>query len=504
MTGLSTFWRLTWFNLRHLLASPAFFVGVPLVLLFLGWTVYIPSVPTANHLYNQASSDAMGIAAIMFAVTTFPALREVRHSADLALPLSSHTRLLSLSVAAVALTSMCTGFLVVLYVLRAPLPFSGVLSPYILVGVFVTSWFGPLAAVVAAVWVRSFAPLILFGMLVPAFALYSYTAMGSRADVLVTGVSWIVTSTMLPFQISNPGVTVLGLLYLVYSALLSAALISAAMVWKGSSRVLRPAPMGVSLLLVVAVLATIVHGNRTYTYETDFSIGQLHGVETASCRARDGVTYCPLPGYESWVDYWHATLSPTLARMPERERGRLLTVWQTGNNIRNDLHRDPPARSVIVDEYWDREHMYASEALAGDGASVLVGLPLMFEVGFPCSGRGQSRLVVGAWLASAGEDLTRQERIGAANGMLLRFDPLPEDLALAHALVDLPEDRVASVVDEHWDTVISPETRIGELAGLFGLPLPGTPGFPEPDWDASLWTEAEIEEWRGEPSPRCS
>ncbi|WP_017588574.1 hypothetical protein [Nocardiopsis ganjiahuensis] len=504
MTGVPIFWGLTRFNLRHLLLSPVFLVGMPLTLLFLGATSYIPNMPTANDLHHQSASSAMGIAAIMFVITSFPALREVRYSADLALPLSAHTRLLSLALAAVALTSVCTGLLVVLYLLRASAPVVGVMSPYTLVSVFLTSWFGPLAAVAAAAWVRSFAPLVLFSMLIPAYVLYSFTAMGSRADVLISRMSWIVSTAMLPFPIGNPGVTVLGLLYLVYAVLLAAAIMSAAMVRKAPGRGLRPVPLGVSLLLVAMTMATVVHGNRTYTYETNFSVGQLHGVETASCRVRDGVAYCPLPGYESWVDYWHAALAPTLERVPERERHRLGAVWQVGNNVRHDLGADPPERSIVVGEYWDTEHIYSSEELAGDGASLVVGLPLIHADAFPCSGSGQSRLLVGAWLASADEELTREERIRTADSMLLRFDSGPEDLALAHALIDLPGDRVGAVVDEHWDTLTAPETGTGELADLLDLPEPGTSGFPEPDWEASIWTEEELEGWWEWASPACA
>ncbi|GAA1457966.1 hypothetical protein NE857_20590 [Nocardiopsis exhalans] len=310
MTRLSTFWGLTRFNLWHMLSSPVFFVGVPLTLLFLGATSYIPNTPTALDLYHQSSANAMGVAAIMFVVATFPAMREVRHSAALALPLSAHTRLLSLALAAVALTSVCTGSLIALYLMRAPIPVAGVMSPYTLTGVFLSSWFGPLAAVAATAWVRSFAPLVLFSMLVPAYLLYSFTAMGSRADVIVSQMSWLVTSAIVPFQITNPGVTVLGLLYLVYAVLLIVALVSLTLVRRGSGRRPRPIPLGASLLLLVVIAGTVVYGNKTYTYDHDFSVEQLHGTKTASCRVRDGVAYCPLPGYESWVDYWHAALSP--------------------------------------------------------------------------------------------------------------------------------------------------------------------------------------------------
>ncbi len=504
MSRFWTFWGLTRFNLRHMLSSPVFFVGVPLTLLFQGATSYVPSVPTATDLYHESSMNAMSVAAIMFVVTSFPALREVRHSTDLALPLAARTRLLSLSLAAVALTSACTGLLVAAYLLRAPLPVSGVMSPFTLAGVLMSSWFGPLAAVASAAWTRSFAPLILFIMLIPTYLLYSFTAMGSRADVIVSRMSWVVSSAMVPFQMPNPGVTLLGLLYLAYAVLLTAALVCLAMVRKSSGRGLRPVPLGVSLLLVVAITGTVAHGNRTYTYESDISFDQLHGAEAPSCRTRDGVAYCPLPGYESWVAYWHAALSPVLDRVPERERHRLLAVWQTGSGMRNDLDLAPPAQSIIVGEYWETDQPYSANLVVADAAALLVGLPLFPMDAYPCGASGQSRLVVAAWLAAADEQSPWEEKVFTADNMLLSFNPAPEDLALAHALLDMPGERVGSVVDEHWDTVTSPETGAGVLADLFDLPAPGEPGFPEPDWETSYWTEEEIDEWWGEPLPVCS
>lgn len=503
MSRLRTFSALTRFNLRHMLSSPVFFLGVPLTLLFQGVTSYVPSAPTATDLYHQSSLNAMSVAAIMFVVTSFPALREVRHTADLALPLSARTRLLSLSLAAVTLASACTGSLIAGYLLIAPAPVSGVMSPFTLTGVLMSSWFGPLAAVTAAAWTRSFAPLVVFVMLIPAYLLYSFTATGSRADVIVSRMGWVVSSTMVPFQMPNPGVTLLGLLYLAYAALLAAALLCLATVPKSSGRGLRPGPLGVSLLLVVVITGTVVHGNRTYTYESDISFDQLHGAEAPSCRTRDGVAYCPLPGYESWVDYWHAALSPVLDRVPERERHRLLAVWQTGSGLRNDLYLEPPARSIIVGEYWETDQRYSADVMVADAATLLVGLPLFHRDAYPCSASGQSRLVVAAWLAAADEQRPREGRISTANSMLLDFAPAPQDLALAHALLDMPGERVGSVVDEHWDTVTSPGTGTGVLADLFGLPAPGGPGFPEPDWETSYWTEEEIGEWWEEPLPLC-
>jgi hypothetical protein len=190
--------------------------------------------------------------------------------------------------------------------------------------------------------------------------------------------------------------------------------------------------------------------------------------------------------------------------VPERERHRVASVWQTGNAVRTDLYLDPPERSITVSEHWDAEYTYSVVEVASDAATLVDGLPLIQSDEFPCGASGQSRLLVAAWLVSADEQQPRQERVFAADSILLRIDPESEDLALAPALIDLPGDRVESVLDEHWETVTAPRTSAGELADLLGLPAPGTPGFPEPDWETSYWTQQEIDEWWDSPGTLCS
>ncbi|MGW5877101.1 hypothetical protein ACWFMI_11210 [Nocardiopsis terrae] len=501
MSTGSTFGRLTLFNLRHLVTSPVFFLIMPPALFAPVLTSQMLTLPTASGFHRYCVYQAMCVAVVMFVVTSFPAIREVRHSAGLALPLSPRARLLSLALAAVALASVCTAIQIVGYLVRVPVPIAGVLSPYAVPGVIVTSWFGPLAALATVVWTRSFAPLIAFVLLIPAYLVYTSTTMGRRADVIVNRVETAARSVVEPLPVTTPGVTALAVLYLLLNALLAVLLLTAAMARRDDGRGVRPVTAAVSALLAVVIAVTGVQANRAFPFDAEFSVDQLHGTESAPCRTRDGVAYCPLPGYESWVEYWHAALAPVVAAAPERVRPRVLTVWQAGGHIRRSLHSDPPEHSIIVTEYWDTEMEFSREGVSVDAAVLLVGLPRDREE--PCSASGQARLAVGAWLASADEGLSRRDRISVADSLLTRFDSDADGFALAHALMDLPRERVTAVLEEHWDTLTDPGTGPGELTELLDLPEPGSAEFPDADWQTSVWSEEEVLSWTEFPFPDC-
>lgn len=500
MTGVSTFWRLTRFNLRHLLSSPVFLAIVPLALVGLSVLSYSPALPSWADLFNQTMLQTVGVAVAMFVVTTFPAIREARHSERFALPLSSRARLLSLALASAAVTSMCVGALIALYLLYSSAPIAGVTSPFSFLGLLVLSWCGPVAAVTAAAWTRSYAPLVALVLFAPAYLLYTVTSLGAGADVVMHRLSGAASWVLNPLPVSHPGAIELALLYLLHTSLLVSFLLVSAMAARNGERALRPVSLGVAGVLLAGLFAVSLYADSTYAYETRFEDGLLHGAEAEPCRVREGVTYCSLPGYESWVDYWHAALGPAMAQVPDRARGRLPVVWQSGQDLRRDLHSFTPRGAVAVHDYWDPEDPYLREDLAVSGTVAVLGLD-----GDPwgsCTGTGQARIVVGAWMVSVDDQVSDAEGLGAAEYFLSRFDPSVLDLRVTHALVGLPVERVAPVVDEYWDRLLSPDTTTRELADLAGLSLSGAAEIPPPDWERSIWDEVPLlydPEWSGPP-----
>lgn len=515
MTGLSTFWGLTRFNLRHLLLSPVFLILMPLALAGLAYSGYQPALPTWSDLIDRTMLQILGLSAVMFAVTTFPSIREARHSEGFALPLSPRTRLLALALASVIVMSGCVALLVGFHVLTDQGPIAGTASPFAFLSLFVLAWYGPLAAVASAAWTRSYTPLVFLLLLVPAYLLYTVTSMGTRADEVLQRLGWAANWALDPLPVYQPAVTELALLHLLHVALLAALLLMLAVTGLTGLRPLRPLSLGATGVLLAGLLSVTVYADNTYTYDSPFTDQQLYGAETDPCRVREGVTYCPLPGYESWVDYWHAALGPAVAQVPDRARDRVPDVWQGNQNLRRDVrafqagallfprgdHAFPPEGTVIVYDHWDTELPYLREELVIEVTAAVLGLPRYHED--LCEGRGQARIVVGAWLASVDETLSETESVTTAENFLSAFNPGPTDLRVAHTIIGLPPESVAPVVEEHWETLLSPETTTEEFAELLELSLSGAEPIPEPHWEHSLWDEypaPAVPDWYG---PSC-
>lgn len=501
MTGLSTFWGLTRFNLRHLLTSPVFWALMPLALAGVAYSAYQPELPTWADLIDQARLQILALALVMFAITTFPAMREVRHSAGFALVLSSRARLLSLALAAVIVMSGCVAVLLGYHLLSLPVPIAGTASPYAVLSLFVLGWLGPLAAVTSATWTRSYAPLVLLALLVPAYLLYTVTSMGTRADVILQRLTGVASWVMEPLPIRQPAITEVALISLLHTLLLAGGLLMLALAARAGLRDLRLVSLGTAGMLLAGLFAVGIHVDRAYTYDTPFTDRHLYGAEPDPCRVREGVTYCPLPGYESWVDYWHSALGPSMAQVPERARDRIPVVWQGTENLRRDVRafrpapllfpREnpvfPPRGTLLVYDHWETDTAYFRDELAFSGTAAVLGLPGYHEP--YCTGAGQARLALGAWMSSVDGELTRLETLSAAETFLETFAPSALDVRVAYAVIGLPEEQVAAVVDEHWELLLSPDTGTEEFAELLDLPLTGTDPIPQPSWGRNLWSE---------------
>lgn len=500
MSGVPTFWALTRFNLRHLLVSPVFLALVPATLVGLAYSSYQPVLPDWSDLIDQVKLQTLGLAAVMFAVTTFPALREARHSEGFALPLSARARLVSLALASVLVTSVCVGVLIVSFLVIGPYPIAGTASPPAVLALFVLGWCGPLGAVACAVWTRSYTPLVVLLLLVPAYLLYTVTSMGTRADEILRRLNGVARWVLDPLPVNEPAVTQLGVVSLLHVSLLAALILAVALARRSGRRLLRPVSLGAVALLLAGVAFVNVYAQKTYSYYTPFTDRDLYGAEADPCRVREGVTYCPLPGYESWVDYWHAALSPTVERIPERARDRLPMVWQGTSLLRRDVREFqtgglvfghstrpfPPPGTVMVYDEWDPEISYYRDGLTIEATMNVLGLPRHLD--YSCSGAGQARIVLGAWLVSADEHPTRTEGTEAAEEFLSYYGPSALDVSLTHAMLGLPPQTVSQVVEEHWESLLSPGTTTEELAELLELPVTDDT-VPDPAWATNRWSE---------------
>ena len=470
-----TFGRLTWFNLHHLLRSPLFLLLMPAASTMVQLTSHGSGLPTMGDLFNEALSSTGLVGAAMFAVTTFPALREVRHSRSLALPLSSESRLASLALAAITLTTVLLVAYLALYVLTAPAPIAGTPQPAALVGVLLIGWCGPLGAIASVAWTRSYGPLIAVCLLLPLFLTSTFLASGTRADVLVSRMGSLFSMALQPLPIPHPDTPTTALFYLVHAVsmvLCTGLLILAA---RRKTRFLRPVGLGAAALVVVAMAALYTHTQREYSYDALTANARPRTPATDGCRDLEGMTYCPLPGYESWVRLWHADLEPVMHALPEGTA--LPTLWQANHTLRADVLFHPPDDAIVLTEYWSADDQIHRAEFRSDLVEYVLGLPPTEGRGY--TGTGQARIVVGAWLVTVGDEVGPDEEPAATEWFLTDLEPGGDDLRLAHAMLSLPEEQVAAVVNEHWDTLTSPTTGTPVLADLLGLSLTGPDAIPE-------------------------
>ena len=486
-----TFGRLTGFNLRHLLRSPLFLLLVPAAAALVWLTSYESGMPTMGDFFNEAVLCAAGVSAAMFAVTTFPALREVRHSRSMPLSLPPTARLASLALASILLTTALMCAFLTMYVATASTPIAGTPQPAAFAGVVVLGWAGPVGAVASVAWTRSYGPLIAVALLLPLYLSSSFLAFDTRADVIVSRMGSLVSMALQPLPILYPDTATTALFYLAHavSMVLCAGLLALAA--RRDTRFLRPVGLTMAAVVVVGMSALHVYAQREYSYDALTANARPRDQATDSCHELDEMTYCPLPGYESWVGFWHADLEPVLRVLPEDVPRP--TVWQANHTLRADVLIHPPDDAIVLTEYWLPDDEMHRAQLRTDLVSHVLDMDRTTDVGY--TGTGQARTVVGAWTVAIGG-----EGLDAAEWFLADFAPGRDDLRLTHAMLALPEEQVAAVAREHWDTLTSPTTGTAALAELLGLSLTGPDAIPEPDWARSIF-EPEFIDHQGSPPP---
>lgn len=475
----ATFARLTWFNAIRLARNPFVVPGVLVGLYMLVAPDWAGRSGTLEGWYDNANSAASAVGAMLFAVVAFPAMREARYSPRLVSPLGRTGRLLALMAA----SSLVSTVLVVLWAgvdhwLSPPL--LGTLSPSAYPAPLLLAAAGPLLSIALVAWTRSYLPLVVTLLALPAYWLYGVSAVDANLSSAVLRVEWAARVALDPFNVSAPSVTDVTTVYLVYSVLVVALLAVLAVAARGR-RAHRAACLGAAAVLLAATVGTVVHGRQIQPLYAPIPDSRVYGAQGPSCQTREGVTYCPLPGFEPWVERWHGALGPALDLLPEVPRERMPVVWQESFSYHRELDV-PRDRDVVVHAYtggWDH---YWQTAMVGEAARVVLGLSAPYET--ECLGTGQARVLLAAWLAASVEGLSRYDTLDTLAANLYAYRPSPVDLELSLALADLPEERVSRVLERNWERLTDPRTTSLELARLLGTPLresstePAGPG----DW----------------------
>jgi hypothetical protein len=478
----ATFARLTAFDTRRMAANPLLWVGTAGTAYLYSWPRYWnPDAPTLTEYHANMEGSAALVAVTAAAVVCFPAMREAGHSRRTVAALGPTGRLLALGTASVLLTTAIMAALALVDPLLRSVPPAGTLSPYAYPLPFLLAATGPLASIAVVAWTRTYAPLVVLSLAVPALVLYQFSAVDLGLDNAVYQISRVTALVQRPFTVHGPSITPLAALQLAYSAL-AVALLVAVVAAVRARPARRRALLGAAAALLAGVVVTVGCGRAAYPYGTTIPLQAMHGAEGDQCQVREGITYCPLPGYEPWVDEWHGVLGPSLALLPEAARPDLPVVWQDGDSYVRAM--DVPAeRTVTVYEFLETGDPYARAVMVGSAGLATLGLG---EYAWEwCEGTGEARFVVVAWLTSTAPDVPPAERLDAAAMMLSGFSPSPADLELLRALMDdVPRQRMVDTLEEGWDRLSTPTASTLELADLVGVSVSGNAHTPATadDW----------------------
>ncbi|RKS07885.1 hypothetical protein DFP74_3571 [Nocardiopsis sp. Huas11] len=482
MSRAATFARLTAFDARRMAVNPLLWIGVTVAVFSYAWPSYWePAAPTLTEYHASLEGTAAVIAVTTAAVVVFPVMREVGHSRRTVAALGPTGRLLAVSTAAVLLTTAIMAAAALLHPLMWSAPPAGTLSPYAHPTPFLIAGAGPLASIAVVAWTRSYMPLVALGLAVPALFLYQYSIVDLGLGTAVYQISRLTDLAQSPFTVRGPAVTPLAALQLTYTLLVTALLI--AVIAAARSRpAQRRALLAAAAALLAGVAGTVGYGRLAYPHGTSFPDTAIHGATAQQCQVRDGITYCPLPGYEAWVDEWHDTIGPSLALLPEAARDDLPVIWQDGDSFNRemDVRLDD---SVTMFEYLETGEPYMRASLVGSASLAALGLG---EYAWEwCQGTGQSRFVIAAWLASTVQGVPATDRLEAAATLSSEYSPSLPDLVLLRALIeDVPRERMADTLAEHWVPLSTREGTTLELAELVGVSVTGNADVPAmpTDW----------------------
>lgn len=502
-----TFLRLTWFDMVRLCRSPVLLLGTGISVLLTLDTSWRQSLPTLESWYSNATSLSTVMGVTMFVAVTFPAMREVRYSTETVVPMGPAGRLLALMAASTLTGTVLVAGLTGPGLWPSSPPLAGTLSPFAYPLPLLLTAVGSLVSITLVAWTRSYLSPAVAVLVLPAYWLYGFAAAEGGLSSAVHTMQWAFQVTLHPFTVDAPSVTDVAAHYLAYTIMVALFLAFLGLAARGG-RTLRLACLATAVVLLAGAVGTVVHGRRTQPLHTPIPDSRVHGAREGSpCEVRDGITYCPLPGFEPWVEHWHASLGPAMAFLPEEAADRLPVVWQDAFSYQRELDV-PEDRAVVVYGYMTPEWRYGNSDMVARAARLALDLPDPHEAGM-CRATDQARMVLTAWLATTDEGLSRHDELNILLENMYPYAPSPVDLEVARALLDTPEERTALVLEQHWERLSGPRGSSTELAELSGIELRETSTLSAryEDWKR-LYPELEHEpflvgsEWTRRPTCR--
>ncbi|ASU84477.1 hypothetical protein CDO52_18205 [Nocardiopsis gilva YIM 90087] len=466
--------RLVWFELKRLARNPAPWLAVAYVSYSLFDNAYLTYW---GGVFNTVLTSAAVTGTAIFVAALVATVREARYNAGAALPVAQRTRVASLliSSAIAGAASFLIPYAVLIWA-SEPAPIAGSITPVAFVLPLMVSALGGVTGVMFGVWTRSWlaAPALLLTVVANQLLI---TEVGVIDATVVPGsfrIGSLAEALVIPGGGYGPGFWWLAPAHLAYLglALLTVAALALLRLQPGRRRRAITAALALVLLAGSATAYWQRHEDGRRAEQTRMDEGAFPGwagpKPKRSCTTRGGITYCAYDNFKQWIPYWEQAAAPVAAALPEHARRHLpRVVQQTFDRAYWFDDSDNPLRQGIAvpNDVWTPGEEYPRRDLAEQMALPALGLVGYRE--FACSIRGQARLPVYLWLVV---------RDSAAPAPAI--DPLYEHdltradttaVAVAMAMLEAPEDRIVRGLDEHWERLISPDTRAAEAARLLGL-----------------------------------
>lgn len=182
------------------------------------------------------------------------------------------------------------------------------------------------------------------------------------------------------------------------------------------------------------------------------------GRDAYRCEQREGVRYCALSDYASWIPLWAGVVAPIVRATPPSARDRVPVVKQYTSSW-SYTYEDGVA---IVPMAWGEDDQ--RELLAQS-----VGLDIG---GFnrACDARDQARMVVALWLMGQSSTIERPESLSMDGRMAVRTTIDYGDSEVGYAKLLLRSPGARERVWANWDTLMRPATTVEQALPLLGLP----------------------------------
>ena len=195
------------------------------------------------------------------------------------------------------------------------------------------------------------------------------------------------------------------------------------------------------------------------------------------CEMRGTVEYCPIDGYQPWVDDWARVVGRVRSLVPTTLG--TMQVRQTADGLAALNNQDPagayvqgrfPSDGDLVKQVLAPE--LGMPGTSGEAAAMNSALPECMATVLPVLVSGQARAVAYLTLTELADPGSLPTSGFGGTYQFGQIEVSEEEAHLALQVAERPEREVLAVLHPRWQELNDPNTTSSDLAEWFGLPAP--------------------------------